>query len=372
MGGNKLAAYDGGEVSPGIVADFRRGRYALPMGMSVAEILAASPSEILSEMRECKFSDVMAFTRASTGSHVDSSGNVIEEAINTPRFDYSTGKRRLLLEAASANQLPYSGNAGAAVGTLGTGGTGTLPTGVTISLNFAGLTIEITAIGETGGVPWTEYRIHGTNNSGAKAYPDIRPAVPPSAAVGQTWTYSFYAALIAGSWPVASSAGHAALAEFGGSYLASTVGKAVTGWGRYSASRTLTQTATTTTIRGYISLEIGIGETVDFTFRMGGLQLEQQASATSYIPTNGGTRSRVADSCKLTPRAAAVLQRTSGGVILQGDKARGAGGRLIGAASYSRLIGFNGTAASIVLGADAPIGLAAVTTPLPEFGVAGG
>lgn len=368
----QVEAHAGGTIAPGLIADFRRGRNALPMSMTPAEILAATPAAISAAMRACSFADVASFTRASAGTYINDAGQLVQAAAGVPRFDWSSGKRRLLLEAASVNQLPWSGNAGAVVGTLGTGGTGVLPSGTVMTLNYSGITIEVVAVGETDGIPWTEYRIHGTNNSGGVAYPDIRPSTQPSAVSGQTWTYSLYAALIAGSWPIAASGGHIAIGEFSSSsYLASSVGQVISSWGRYAVTRALSNPATTSA-RGFISLNIGIGETCDFTFRVGGLQLEQQASATSYIPTAGATATRAADSCRLTDRAAAMLQRASAGLVLQASGLRGGGGRMVGGASYSRLLGFSGSATSLSLGATVAYDLAAVTTPLPDMGVAAG
>lgn len=369
---DRIEAAAGGTVAPGLIAVFRRGRFALPMSMTPAEILAATPAAIAAAMRACSFADVATFTRASAGTYIDEAGQLEQAAAGVPRFDWSSGKRRLLLETASVNQLPWSGNAGAVVGTLGAGGTGALPTGHSFGSNASGISSEITSIGETNGIPWTEYRIHGTNTSGAIYYPDPRPSTTPAAATGQSWTYSAYAGLVAGSWPVTANAGVVRLAESDGSSLTSSVNGAKIGtWGRYSISKTITG-GSTIAARGLLGLAIQIGETVDFTFRIGGLQLEQQPAATSYIPTAGATATRAADSCRLTDRAAAVLQRASAGLILQASSLRGGGGRMVGGASYSRLLGFSGSATSISLGATVAYDLAAVTTPLPDMGVAAG
>ena len=62
------------------------------------------------------------FTRASTATYVDSNGVIQTAAINTPRFDYSTGSRALLMEQAATNQLLNSGTpATQTTGSLGTG-----------------------------------------------------------------------------------------------------------------------------------------------------------------------------------------------------------------------------------------------------------
>lgn len=367
-----VEARAGGTIAPGLIMDMRRGRYALPMGMTPAEILAATPAAISAAMRACSFADVASFTRSSAGTYINDAGQLVQAAAGVSRFDWSSGKRRLLLEGAATNFALNSGNNGAVVGVIGAGGV--MPTNVSMGTDTAGLTFEVTAKGSTDGIPWTEIRISGTNNSGAAAFPDVGITPYPAAAQGEEWSYSVYASLVSGSWPVSALAGKISVAEYtsANTFITSSEGgsKAST-WTRYSHSRKFTN-ASAAKARGYISLRINAAETVDFTFRFGALQLEQQASATSYIPTAGATATRAADSCRLTDRAAAVLQRASSGLILQASSLRGANGRMIGGPSSSRLIGFSSSGTLVLLGNSDSVSLASVTTPLPDMGIAAG
>jgi hypothetical protein len=49
------------------------------------------------------FSDIFTFSRASIKWVQDAAGNLVEVAVDEPAFDYSTGKRALLLERQSTN-----------------------------------------------------------------------------------------------------------------------------------------------------------------------------------------------------------------------------------------------------------------------------
>ncbi|MEO2040046.1 MAG: hypothetical protein ABGW90_15345, partial [Martelella sp.] len=52
-------------------------------------------------------SDAITFTRAGTATYVGSDGLIKTAAIDQPRFDYSTGRRGLLLEGPATNLLRY-------------------------------------------------------------------------------------------------------------------------------------------------------------------------------------------------------------------------------------------------------------------------
>lgn len=232
-------------------------------------------------------------------TNIDQSGALVTAAANTPRIDWSFGYPRLLLEGAATNFARVAGNTGAVVGVLGGGGA--RPNWTVLNNSYAGLTFEVTATGSTKGVSWTEFRISGTNNSGAAAYPDFRPLEFPAASSGETWTYSAYASLQSGAWPNGgSTVGTINIAEYNSanSYLLSSKSSVINAWRRYSASRTFSSPSVATA-NGFIGLAIAVGETVDFTFRIGGLQLEKSPSPTSLIQTTGTALTRTADLCQL-------------------------------------------------------------------------
>ncbi len=73
-------------VLPSLVLDYENGRYAV-------------------NQQPKTFSDIHTFTRSSTATYVDESGEIQTAAINEPRFDYSTGMRKLLMEEQRTNLL---------------------------------------------------------------------------------------------------------------------------------------------------------------------------------------------------------------------------------------------------------------------------
>lgn len=227
-------------------------------------------------------------------TYIDKDGVLQTAPANVMRITYERGYPQGLLEGAATNFAENSGNTGAVIGVIGAGGS--FPAYTSLGA-VTGITSQIVATGETDGVPWTEIRISGTNTSGAAGYPDMSPVNRPVAAVGETWTYSAYAALVAGAWPNSSGSGRLNVSEYSAAntYLsASQAIEKVSNWRRYSTSRTFSN-ASAAKARGFISLQINAGETVDFTFRIGGLQLEKSPAPTSLIQTTGTVLTRTAD-----------------------------------------------------------------------------
>ena len=210
---------------------------------------------------------------------------------NTLAYDWSNRVRELLFEGQSTNYMINGNMTGAVVGVLDSGGV--RPADHTFS-TYPGITVEITAVGETNGVPWVEYHMYGTNSSGAKVFPDPSFTTRPAAVAGETWTYSFYAELVAGLFE--GTSGRIGIAELSssGAYLSGVQATKIAEWKRYSLTRTLTNASTAFT-RGYIDLSIINGATVDCTFRLGAVQLEKASAPTSYIPTSGAAVTRPAD-----------------------------------------------------------------------------
>ena len=64
------------------------------------------------------FADLVNFARASTATYVDADGTIKTAAVDAPRFDWSTGRRALLLEASATNLVSMSNPATSDVGTL--------------------------------------------------------------------------------------------------------------------------------------------------------------------------------------------------------------------------------------------------------------
>lgn len=251
--------------------------------------------------KKAALSDMVSVANSFAGrTYIDETGTLQAAPANTPRIDYASGLPELLLEGDATNYAENAGNAMAVVGIIGSGGA--IPNFTQLD-GLTGITREVKAIGITDGIPWTEIRIYGTNTAGSKVYPDPGPTARPTAAVGEAWTASVWIGLVAGAWP--SVSGKLACAEYSAAngYLTGTPHPdKVTAWKRYSVSRTFSN-ASVAKARAFVSMEIQIGETVDFTYRIGGWQLEKSQIATSLILTSGTALTRTKDTCTLPSSA---------------------------------------------------------------------
>jgi hypothetical protein len=173
------------------------------------------------------------FTRASTATYFDSAGVMQVAASGAPRFDYDPTTlqfKGILLESSRINYIPNSDASSATVGVLGSGGA--LPTGWSSSVSCgAGITREVVAKGTlANGLNYVDIRIYGTNAAGVQCYPDIY-FVGSSivASVGQNYTFSVYAQMIAGSSTGFANVPYVCSSEANssGSYLTSSCGSAV-------------------------------------------------------------------------------------------------------------------------------------------------
>lgn len=77
--------------------------------------------------KSASFSDLVTFTRSTTATFVDVDGNIASAAIDSPRFDYSTGRRGLLKEESATNICDYSSEADNAGWLKQSLGSGTVP-----------------------------------------------------------------------------------------------------------------------------------------------------------------------------------------------------------------------------------------------------
>lgn len=241
------------------------------------------------------FTDIFTFSRASKKWVINASGTLEEVATGQPAFDYSTGKRGLLLESQSTNL--FSNNA---FNTFGL----TVPQtvgNISIHSGGGGLTTSIEGRGLINGVPYIDYRVSGTNTSGGIYYFNIKDSAASTAAVGETYAVSAYLAVIAGTLPVD---GLALSANFKNAVVGALSPASETG--RYPAitstltrhTATFTAPASTATVRDLgCYFRILNGATVDVTIRVGGLQVEKQSVATSLILTTGSQVTRAADLC---------------------------------------------------------------------------
>lgn len=240
----------------------------------------------------------ITFTRGSSATCIDASKALVSVAANTPRFDHDpvTGIcKGLLIEEQRTNSVRNNTMVGAVAGSPGT-----LPTNWTTHTTLTGLTREIIGAGTESGINYIDIRLSGTP-SGAGGYYVYFDSPISSAAKDQTWTFSHYIKMVAGS--TSGVAAYTALDE-------KDSGVAWSGGGNTAAiSLTSTQQrsiytrvltgATTAYTLPYISLWMS-GGAIDITLRIGLPQLELGAFATSPILTSGTAATRAADVASMT------------------------------------------------------------------------
>ena len=242
------------------------------------------------------FSQIITFTRASTGTFFDSAGVLQSAANDTPRFDYNPATlaaRGLLIEEARTNSIRNNTMQGAAAGTPGT-----LPTNWSVS-GFSGLTREIVGVGVFNGVTYVDIKYSGTSSG---AFGDIYfdGTTVIAATNAQSWSGSAWVQVVAGTQNGVSSINLGLLqydsggVALGAATLGSPSATISTTWQRINRVGT-TNNASIAFVRHQIAIGITSGVAIDITLRIGLPQLELGAFATSVIPTTTTALTRSAD-----------------------------------------------------------------------------
>jgi hypothetical protein len=245
---------------------------------------------------------LITFTRASTGTFVDSDGVIRSAGNDVPRFEHhpTTGEcLGLLPEEQRVNSLPNNTMVGAVAGTPGT-----LPTNwVELSL-ASGLTRQIVGTGTTVGISYIDIRLSGTTTNANGFNLAFAGNTAVAASTGQSWTASAYCQVVGGSLSNITSAAVRVTERTGaGSFAGSSETAFTNSTGPYGVNRvTATRTlgATAGAVQGNIFLTINSGVAIDITLRIGLPQLEQGAFVTSAIPTTGTAATRTADVVSIT------------------------------------------------------------------------
>ena len=213
---------------------------------------------------------------------------------DVPRIDFRNADGtlsscgRLLLEPQRTNSIRNSSMVGAVAGTPGT-----LPTNYGEYLS--GLTRTVAGIGTENGVPYIDLRFNGTA-SDTIILINFETTSGISALNGQNWSNSFYVKTIATPQPPLKYALRSTQRSSGsnvGSFILEFT--PTTTLARYTQTFT-TNNATITHIQPYISFDLTIGQTYDFTIRIAAPQMELGAYATTFIPTTTAAVTRLADS----------------------------------------------------------------------------
>jgi hypothetical protein len=243
------------------------------------------------------FSQIITFTRASTGTFFSSAGVLTSAAIDAPRLDYNPSTlaaQGLLIEEARTNSIRNNTMVGAVAGTPGT-----LPTTWTTVL--FGLTQTVVGTGTSNGVTYIDIRVNGTTTSAGtiQIKPDGNASGAITATSSQTWAMSSWIAIVGGS-ATNTTAQRLLINEYsaGPTYLRTAVPATNILAGGATLTRVsgaITTGASTTILEPIIGLDAASGVAIDITLRIGLPQLELGAFATSVIPTTTTALTRAAD-----------------------------------------------------------------------------
>jgi len=256
------------------------------------------------------YSDMITFTRASTGTYLDSDGVLKSATTNTPRveYDYQGNRLGLLVEEARTNTIGDSNVFQADMGTAVSSSAEIAPDGTTTA---------------------TEILTSGTSTH------RVKRNVGTVTATGVAYAYSVFVKSDEVSYIQLLNGGDANyFANFDlvnetvgstGSATTGTITKYPNGWYRITA---LYDGTGNYNVNGYIyaapsaSATYGqVANTPGLTFHLFGAQNEAGSFPTSYIPTAGSTVTRAADVASIGVGAFGY-NKTAGTVLITADSAQ--------------------------------------------------
>jgi len=275
-------------------------------------------------------------TRAGAIGYFDAAGVFTLSGNNESPIDHdpvTLARKGLLVAPSRTNGIRNSRLEGAVAGTPGT-----FPTNA-IASSMGTVAANIVGAGTVNGMPYVEVRYVGTTN-GTGAYLYIpEPTNVIVSANGQTWTFSVYMAIVAGSLANFTSFNPHLLKYPGGSGFGSAPNLMGTLDGtlrRFAGVTGTISDGSNTHVQPRVSCSWSNGAAIDVTIRYAGFQCEQGADASPLIlaaPGSPAATTRPAGAVKL---AGAGWFNPAEGTLALTARSAGAGGAGIDA----RLGGF--------------------------------
>lgn len=252
------------------------------------------------------FDDLFTYTRPSSATYFDASGNLQTAASGQPRigahvWDGSAWVNKgLLFESeARTNLFIYNKFDDVVLSTSGVeisiGGSN-----VKIDGSASGISTEVVNKGTENGIPFLDYRLYGTTTGGT-VYKNIYDPNSIAAAEGDTFVQSAYLKIVAGSVPATttvylySHVRNAASALLVTQVHNSDVTSQLTGVLKRLVSSFVCPATTSQILNKGIYVRIASGSTVDVTIRVAGCQVEKGSTASSLIVTSGAQATRAAE-----------------------------------------------------------------------------
>ena len=231
------------------------------------------------------YSDLITFTRASTGTYLDSDGLLKTATTNTPRIEYDAdGNRRgLLIEEARTNFVPFS---------------------ETFSASAGNTLIPNDRIAPDGNLTATNVTANNSANIGVTTF------ATTGAIASNTYTISLWVYAETTFNFTIRSRGNGTVTEAQNTSVSTVAGQ----WVRVSSTHTFTAAADGSNVAVFVYTgEINVVNSN--TIWLWGFQLEAGSFPTSYISTSGAAASRSADVASI-PTSAFGYNQKAGTVVV--------------------------------------------------------
>ena len=289
----------------------------------------------------------VTFTRASSATYFDSSGDLQTASSNEARIDYlqdGSGLSGLRIEGARTNSLRTSDMTGAVSGTPGT-----LPDNWVVFAT-GGLSYTLTAGSTINNMDYLDIRISGTASPAGGFFLAFEATTQIAALTGEDWTASAKVAIIAGDTTNVNSIKFRQVERTSGGSLVndnqSADFKSSLTSSLQDSSYSVTFSGGGTVARNQPGIILDFAAAAaDITLRIAIPQVEEGEFATSFIPTTSAAATRAADVATIDISSASWFNASEGTIYIDSVY-----DGTIAAAAGRRLASFNNSTANELIG----------------------